>query len=331
MHLLLVKTSSLGDVIHALVPLTDAARALPGLRCDWLVEEAYRDIPGWHPAVGRAVPCAVRRWRRAPLATVRSGEWRRFRATLRESAYDLVLDAQGLLKSAWLARQARGPLAGRSFGSAREGLASLFYDYRIPVDLGLSEVEQLRELFALALGYERPREPADFGLDPARFAPPGSGAGEQAPGEAPYALFLHAAAWRSKLWPEAHWQALGAELRARGLRVLLPWGTEAERAAAQRIAGACDGEVLPRLGLGALAPRLAGARFVVGLDTGLTHLALALGVRTLTLYGPSVPVFDQVARGEMVNLCSTESKVVDTGRPNTVPLEQVRAAVSRWL
>lgn len=322
MRLLLVKTSSLGDVIHALVPLTDAARAIPGLACDWLVEEAYRDIPAWHPAVRRVVSCAVRRWRRAPLETVRVGEWRRFREDLRRERYDLVLDAQGLLKSAWLARQSDGPIAGRSFGSAREGLASFFYDYRIPIDLGLGEVEQLRQLFALALGYERPQDPADFGLDPARFA---------APAEPPYALFFHAAAWPSKLWPEAHWQALGCDLRARGLRVLLPWGSGAEREAAQRIAGACGGEVLPRAGLAELAQRIAGARFVVGLDTGLTHLALALGVRTLTLYGPSVPVLDRVARGTLVNLCSTESKIVDTRRPNTVALERVQEAVARWL
>ena len=321
MRLLLVKTSSLGDVLHALVPLTDAARVLPGLRCDWLVEEAYADVPAWHPAVQRVIPSAVRRWRRSPGRTITSGEWARFRADLRRESYDLVLDAQGLLKSAFLATRARGPVAGRSFGSAREGLASLFYDYRIPVSLALTEVEQLRELFALALGYERPAEPAAFGIDPARFGPPTA---------APSAVFLHGAAWPSKLWPEDRWQALGRELQSRGVKVLLPHGSDAERATAERIAAACGGEVLPRLPVGELARRIAGARFVVGLDTGLTHLAVALGVRTLTLYGPSVPVFDRVARGELVNLCSTESRAVDTRRPNTVPLAAALEVVRRW-
>jgi heptosyltransferase-1 len=321
MRLLLVKTSSLGDVIHALVPLTDAARAVPGLRCDWLVEEAYADVPAWHPAVQRVIPCAVRRWRRALGQTLSGGEWSRFRADLRQESYDLVLDAQGLLKSAFLASRARGPVAGRTFGSAREGLASLFYDYRIPVDLALTEVEQLRELFALALGYERPTAPADFGIDPGRFAPPSG---------APYVVFLHGAAWPSKLWPEDRWQALGRELQARGLRVQLPSGSASERATAERIAAACGGEALPPLDIGALARRIAGARFVVGLDTGLTHLAVALGVRTLTLYGPSVPVFDRIARGELVNLCSSDSAIVDTRRANTVPIEPVRDVVVRW-
>ena len=95
MRLLLVKTSSLGDVIHALAPLTDAARVLPGLRCDWVVEEAFAEIPALHPAVQRVIPCALRRWRKAPLAAVRSGEWGRFREALRRESYDLVLDGQG--------------------------------------------------------------------------------------------------------------------------------------------------------------------------------------------------------------------------------------------
>lgn len=321
MRLLLVKTSSLGDVIHALVPLTDAARALPGLRCDWLVEEAYADIPAWHPAVQRVIPCAVRRWRKAPGRTLRSGEWAAFRQELRREAYDLVLDAQGLLKSAFLATRARGPVAGRTFRSAREGLASLFYDYRVPVSLARTEVEQLRELFALALGYEVPAAPAAFGLDAGRFA---------APAGAPYVLFLHGAAWPTKLWPEDRWQALGRELQARGLRVLLPHGSAAERATAERIAAACGGEVLPPLPIRELAPRIAGARFVVGLDTGLTHLAVALGVRTVTLYGPSVPVFERLAHGELVSLRSSDATEVDTRRPNTVPLAAALDAVRGW-
>lgn len=321
MRLLLVKTSSLGDVIHGFVPLTDAARALPGLRCDWLVEEAYADVPAWHPAVQRVIPCAVRRWRRSIGRTLRGGEWAAFRQELRRESYDLVLDAQGLLKSAFLATRARGPVAGRTFGSAREGLASLFYDYRVPVDLTRTEVEQLRELFALALGYEVPTTPAAFGLDTTRITPPAG---------APYVLFLHGAAWPTKLWPEDRWQALGRELQARGLRVLLPHGSAAERATAERIAAACGGEVLPPLPIRELAPRIAGARCVVGLDTGLTHLAVALGVRTVTLYGPSVPVFGRLARGELVNLCSSAATVVDTRRPNTVPLAAALDAVRRW-
>jgi heptosyltransferase I len=322
MRLLLVKTSSMGDVLHALSPLTDAARAVPGLRCDWLVEEGYAEVPTWHPAVGRVIPCALRRWRRNLRQARASGEWARFRADLRRDEYDLVLDAQGLVKSAWLAAKARGPVAGRTFRCSREGLAALFYDYRIPVDLRRSEIEQLRELFALALGYERPTGPAEFGLDRARFTPP--------PG-APYAVFVHGAAWPTKLWPEERWIALGRTVRARGLRILLPWGTAEEGARAQRLAAAFDGEVLPKARIAELANVFAGARFVVGNDTGLTHLAVTLGVRAVTLYGPSAPLFDRIAPVEPIDLLSVESKVYDLKRPNTVAIERVEAAIAPWL
>jgi heptosyltransferase-1 len=322
MRLLVVKTSSLGDVVHALVPLTDAARAVPGLICDWVVEEAYAEIPAWHPAVQRVIPCAVRRWRGAPLQALRGGEWAHFRAGVRAEPYDLIIDAQGLVKSALLAWQARGPKVGRSFGTTRERLAGLFYGRRIRVDLAQDQVGRLRELFARSLGYAQPRTPPEFGLDPRRFA--------RKPG-APYVVLLHGASWPSKLWPEDRWQALGRELRARGLDVVLPSGSAAERAVAERIAGAFSGQVLPPGSLGDLAAVLAGARFVVGLDTGTTHLAVALGARAVSLHGPSVPVIDAVAGGRLVNLRSTDAREVDRARPNTVPLEAVMKAITPWL
>lgn len=326
MRLLLVKTSSLGDVIHALAPLTDAARAVPGLVCDWVVEEACAEIPSWHPAVRRVIPCALRRWRRSPLATIRSGEWQTFRAALRRDSYDLVLDGQGLLKSALLAAQARGPKAGRDFGSSREALAALFYSRRYAVSQEQDQVERQRELFARALGYAQPRSLPDFGLDAGRFREP-----DAAPSARPYVVFQHGASWASKLWSEAHWQALGRELTARGYRVKLPSGSPSERAAGERIAAAFGGEVLAPGSLTALARVLANAKFLVGCDTGVTHLAVALGTRSVSLHGPSVPVISAVASGALVNLCSTDAKIVDRERPNTVPLEAVRAAISPWL
>ena len=322
MRLLLVKTSSLGDVIHALAPLTDAARALPGLACDWVVEEACAEIPSWHPAVRRVIPCALRRWRQSPLAAIRSGEWQAFRESLRRDSYDLVLDAQGLLKSALLAAQARGPKAGRGFSSSREALAALFYAQRYEVSQAQDQVERQRELFARALGYAQPRSLPDFGLDAAPFREPGA---------APYVVFQHGASWASKLWSEAHWQALGRELKARGYGVKLPSGSAAEQAAGERIAAAFGGEVLAPGSLTALARVLVNAKFLVGCDTGVTHLAVALGTRSVSLHGPSVPVISAVASGALVNLCSTDAKAVDRERPNTVPLEAVRAAISPWL
>src|SRR5688572_4228135 len=124
MRVLLIKMSSLGDVVHAFVSVTDAARARPGIVFDWVVEDAYQDIPKWHPAVRRTIVAPLRRWRKSLVRTVWSGEWKMFRDALREEEYDLILDAQGLLKSAVVGKQAKGPLAGRAASAAREPAAA---------------------------------------------------------------------------------------------------------------------------------------------------------------------------------------------------------------
>ena len=323
MRVLLIKMSSLGDVVHALVGVTDAARAKPGIVFDWVVEEAYQDIPKWHPTVRRVILAPLRRWRKSPVQTVWSGELKVFHEELRQESYDLVLDAQGLLKSAVVGQRAKGILAGRSAKSAREPAAALLYKKRIDVDLKRTEVEQLRQLFARAIGYDEPDKPADFGIDRAQFEVSGGGSR--------YAVLLHGAAWESKLWPEEKWIELGRFVRGKGLRVTLPWGNAEERSRAERIATAINGEVAEQMRIPELARLLANAEFVVGLDTGLTHIAIALGTRTVTLYGPSVPVYDRVALGALVNLCSNESKAVDTSRPNTVAVNQVIGALQGWL
>jgi heptosyltransferase I len=322
MRVLLIKMSSLGDVVHALAPVTDAARAKPGITFDWVVEEAYQDIPKWHSSVSRVIVAPLRRWRKSPIKTIRSGEWNAFRTELRREKYDLVLDAQGLLKSAFVGRQAPAPLVGRSMRTAREPAAALFYKRRIPIDLQRTEVEQIRELFAKALDYPSPNAPADFGIERTQFA-------ISVPQR--YALLLHGAAWETKLWPEDRWIAVGKNIKAAGLNVLLPWGSDHERERAERIASTIGGTVLPKIPIAELARTIANAEFVVGLDTGLTHIAVAFGVPTLTIYGPSIPVYESVARGELINLCSTDSKIVDTSRPTTVLADAVITALQPWL
>lgn len=323
MRVLLIKMSSLGDVIHALAPVTDAKEAIPGISFDWVVEEAYQEIPKWHPAIRRVIVAPLRRWRKSLIRTLRNGEWAAFRRDLQREKYDLVLDAQGLLKSAFVGHQTGQPITGRSRSSIREPAAALFYRHRIDIDLRLTEVEQLRQLFAKALNYPQPKTRTDFGIDRLQF--------RTATPSDDYAVFLHGAAWESKLWPEERWIELGRYLRKSHLQVLLPWGSDAERARSERIAQSIGATVLPKLSIAELAHILAGARFAVGLDTGLTHIAIALGVPTVTIYGPSVPVYASVARGELVNLSSTDSKVVDTSRPTTVPVERVLGSVQRWL
>lgn len=282
MRVLLIKTSSLGDVIHTLPALTDAARAIPGIRFDWVVEEGFAEIPAWHPAVDKVIPVAIRRWRKNLWQTFKSGEWRRFKQRLRETKYDLVIDAQGLLKSAWLTRYVKAPVAGLDRESAREPLASRFYQRRLAVARGQHAVERLRQLFALALGYDLPSGIGDYGLNRSRLL--------EKPAPVPYVLFLHGTTWDTKHWPEAYWRELAERLGQAGIEVRLPWGNPAERARAERIAtGLKNAVVLPKLNLAGIARVLAGAKACVAVDTGLGHLAAALDVPTLSLFGPTNP------------------------------------------
>lgn len=284
MRVLVIKTSSLGDVIHTLPALTDAAQALPGVRFDWVVEESFAEIPAWHPAVDTVIPVALRRWRRAPLQAWRSGEWRAMKQAIAASPADVVIDAQGLIKSALLTRYTTAPVHGLDRASVREPFAARFYDRTHTVAKGWHAVERVRALFGLALGYAVPDAACDYGLDHARVLR------DVAPTSVPTLLFLHGTTWPTKHWPEVYWRALAERCTAAGWQVRLPWGSDAERERAERIAdGLPRATVLPRLKLAGIAAELANASACVAVDTGLGHLAAALDVPTISLFGPTNP------------------------------------------
>lgn len=297
MRVLLIKTSSLGDVIHALPALTDAARAIPGIRFDWVVEEGFAEIPTWHPAVDKVIPVAIRRWRKNLWQTFKSGEWKRFKRSVGETRYDLVIDAQGLFKSAWLTRYVDAPVAGLDRESAREPLASRFYDRPVAVARGQHAVERLRQLFAQALGYQLPTDLGQYGLKrPATL---------DDSAQPPFVLFLHGTTWDTKHWPELYWRQLAELMGERGLHVRLPWGNAVEKARAERIAeGLSHAQVLPKLNLAGVARVLAGARACVAVDTGIGHLAAALDVPTISLFGPTNPGLTGAYGQSQVHLAS---------------------------
>ena len=272
--ILFVKTSSLGDVVHNLPAVSDVARALPGAAIDWVLEAPFAGIAAMHPAVRRVIPVAVRRWRSGLWRPAVWSEMREWRRALRAERYDAVIDTQSLLKSALITASALGRRHGLDRASAREVLAPLFYDVRHAVPRGLHAVERNRLLTRKALGYT-PHESLDYGLRVPRA------------GKSAYAVLLTMTSRADKLWPDERWVEL-----ARGLRMpaMLPWGSEAERDRAQRIAAAAGGTAIPRrLGIDELASLFAGAAAVVGLDTGLTHFAAALGVPTVGIYCGSDP------------------------------------------
>jgi len=221
------------------------------------------------------------------------GEFGRFRRELGSESYDCVIDSQGLLKSALITALAHGPKHGFDRDSTREPFAARFYGTRHAIPIGLHAVERNRRLAAKALGYAL-EGACDYGLRAATDSP----AATQPPASSPYALLLTMTSREDKLWPEAHWRLLGSELEARGIQCLLPWGTDAEKLRCERIAAAVRGAVVPRrMMLGELARMAGRAHCVVGVDTGLTHLAVALGVAVVGLYGGSDPALTGLYSG----------------------------------
>ena len=280
MRALIIKTSSLGDVLHALPAVSDAAAQHPEMRFDWVVEEAFAEVPGWHAAVDEVIPVALRRWRHRPFHMLRLGEPQAAVRHIRQREYDQVIDAQGLMKSAVMTRLARGPRAGLDRHSAREALSALACDRRIAVARNQHAVTRVRQLFAAALNYPLPDTAADYGIQ-ANFT-----TGERQP----YLVFLHGTTWPTKHWPEPYWVQLTAMASAAGLRVKIPWGNKTEHQRAERIGSASGAvEVLPRMTLSELAGVIVSATAVVGVDTGLVHLAAALGTPCVTLYGSTDP------------------------------------------
>lgn len=302
-RILLVKTTSLGDVVHCLPAVTDMATLFPGVAIDWVVEETYVDVVRLHPGVSRVLPVAIRRWRKNLASRATRDEMAQFRRDLRSQHYDLVIDAQGLAKSALIARMARGERHGLDRASAREWIAALAYEHCHPVPWTLDAVARNRKLVGDALGYV-PRGAPDYAITAAARAfdwlPPG-----------PYCVCLSGTTDAAKLWPEDSWRELALFVCHAGLACVLPAGTGAEYQRAERIAAAiggagdlaaiggvievggdgsnCTAVVAPALGLAELAQLIVGAALVVGVDTGLTHLAGALARPTVGIFCGTSP------------------------------------------
>lgn len=277
-RVLLVKTSSLGDVIHNLPVASDLQRAFPGIVIDWVAEEGFAEIPRLHPGVRAVIPVAFRRWRKSLFAPA---TWREIMATRRRlvaEKYDAVLDTQGLLKSALIVRAAQGRKLGFSADCARESWAARAYDAAFFVPKTLHAVERNRQLAAAAFGHVL-QSPPDYGLTRGRSRNHGLSA-----------VFLTATSRDEKLWPEEHWVTLGRALAQHGLLPLFPSGSFRERERARRLAERIPGaQAVPPMPLAALADLLFCARIVIGVDTGLTHLAAAMQTPTIALYTATDP------------------------------------------
>lgn len=283
MRVLLIKTSSMGDLIHTLPALTDAAQAIAGLQFDWVVEEPFVEIPHWHPAVKKVIPVALRRWRKSLFSKETRQALANLRREFNSEQYDLIIDAQGLVKSALITLFARGERAGLDWKSARESLASLAYSAKHTVNFYQHAIVRMRLLFSQALHYAMPTTPPEFGLT----------SFNNAKSEEPnYVVFLHGTTWNSKLWPQAYWADLANIAANANFRIKIGGGNQEEVERARSIARqATNVDVMPFMGIEEMAKVLANAAGVVAVDTGFGHLAAALNVPIVSLYGSTNPEF----------------------------------------
>lgn len=278
LKILLVKTTSMGDVVHTLPVVSDILQAHPDAQIDWLVEAPFAAIARLHPGVRRVIPIAWRKWRKALFKRPTWQAMGEVRRQLQAEPYDLVIDLQGLLKSVLWARMAHGPLHGYDAASIREPLAARFYRHGHAVARDQQAVARSRQLAAQALGLPAPSGAPRFGVQ----AQPAEWPGRQAGGR--YAVLIPCASRLAKRWPAEGWQQVGERLRQEGLDLVILWGSKDEQALAQELAGPLQAEVPPFLTVAQAAGLLGHAEVVVGLDTGFTHLAAAFSVPTIGIY-----------------------------------------------
>lgn len=291
MRVLLIKMSSMGDVFHTFPALTDAMQNVPGLKVDWVVEKDFSEISTWHPIVDKVYQIELRKWRKHPLQY--RNEIKTFFLKIKETEYDLVLDAQGLLKSAWVASKILAPKYGFDWRSAREPIASLFYHYKFGVDTSLHAVERLRQLFSATFKYHYEESKVDYHLNTELWEPLKGLLHKQ------YLVFLHGTTWDTKLWPDEYWVELILETCSQGLLVVLPWGNDIENERAFRLKrkAAEKGVQTDRISvletkysLLDMARLMKYSAGIVSVDTGLSHVAAALDVNMTVIYRVTDPI-----------------------------------------
>jgi heptosyltransferase-1 len=279
LKVLIVKLSSLGDVVHAMPAVMDIRAALPHAQIDWVVERGFAPLAARCAAVNRVIACDIRRWRKSPFSASTRAQWQAFREDLSAQAYDVVIDLQGLTKSAlvaWLAKLSpegkRYAMANQTEGSGYERPTRWVADVAITLPPHIHAMTRSRALCANIFGY-MPSPPPHYGL------------GRADPQQPPCLALVHGTSRADKEWPVEHWVAMGQRLQQAGFALALPHGSDAEQAHSEWLAQQLPGaEVWPRLSLDELTQRMAVCSGVVGVDSGLSHIAVALDLPHVQIY-----------------------------------------------
>jgi heptosyltransferase-1 len=294
----MIKTSSLGDVIHNLPVIADIKKTHPNAKIDWVVEENFAEIPAMHPDVNNVIKVAIRRWRKSILTKKTWQEFSIFKQQLQSQSYDIVIDTQGLLKSGLITYLSNSKKkCGYDKNSAREPIASWFYNFQYTISYQQHAIVRNRTLAALSLGYKPPNSLPDYGIQASTKSIPNLNKA--------FIIALHGTSRDSKLWLTEHWISLGKQLEERGISLVLPWASEIEHNRANFIANSLhQAFVLPKLNFTALAAIISQSMAAIGVDTGLSHLAAALNKHVVAIYTDTDPALTGVMQGNQacVNL-----------------------------
>ncbi len=276
MKILLIKLSSIGDLLHVFPALTDLQKAYPEAEVTWVVESVFQEVPLWHPVVKHVIPAPLRDLKREGFGRKGLRTLLHLAKTLRREKYDYVIDAQGLFKSAWMAKIARGPTIGFGKKSAREAVWWL-YHRRVSASWDWHAIARIKALFTPILPKGREDAHVDYALRAWQ------------PEVANVLLLVHGTTWESKHYPDDLWRELVRLATQARYTVLLPHSNERERKRAAFLKLNDQVEILPKMSLTALKDRMYTVSGIISVDTGLAHIAAALGVPTVTLYGPTDP------------------------------------------
>lgn len=299
--ILIVKITSMGDLIQFFPALTDAARAIPGIQFDWLVEESFKDIPSLHPSINQLITLPYRKWKKnLKHEGINWSEVKTFWRALRSQRYDMVIDAQSNIKSAFVTRLARGKKYGLDKASVREYGAHWAYSKRISISRSQNHTERMRLILSTLLAYPMPESQADYGIIKENLP----ALDIQLPEK--FIFINHLCSSNIRLWPEAYWSQVIDELLAKGFEIVLPWWSDEEKARSYRLKNNNPRvHTIPPLNLPEKAAVLAKATAAISVDTGLAHMAASLNVPNIVLYGPTTAEFTGTVGQKQVHLTAS--------------------------
>jgi heptosyltransferase-1 len=310
MRVLIIKLTSMGDLMHAFPALTDAVKHIPDISFDWVVDESFAEVPKWHPAVNQVITTAHRRWKKNLYQAYKNGEFSQFYHQLNASNYDVVIDLQSNLKSAFVSWLRKSDVHGYDKSTCREKPAHWSYQHHYAISLRQHAIERQRALFSKIFNYVSP-EPlenfeCDYGVDLSAYELPALALPEK------YVVCVHNASWPTKLWPLSAWRELITRIANQDFSILLPCGSDKEYQRAQEIAdGFPDAIALPKMSLNEMAAIMSNAQAAVCSDTGLAHMAAVASTPAITLYAVTDTLLIGTAGKNQLHLVAKKDSASD--------------------